>query len=246
VKEQLTLLIALQTLDQKRREEKQALDQLPEKIAVAEVPLMEAREAWETTQNELDGLDKERKEKDLDLKVIEEKIRKLKMRLTDLKTNKEYHAHLQEIASVNKEKDNIEDLLLNAMEDGDQLKLTLSENAVTLKKEEADFLVHQKELKAQTEILMGADEKLEKEWLGISKALPADLLDTYKRICAKRRGVAVVLVKGKTCTGCNFSLPPQLIAEVKKREKIHSCTYCDRMLYTLEVSLTESQASSKE
>ncbi len=246
MKEQLGLLIELQTLDRKRQDQKGVLDQLPEKIAAAEVPLIEARAASEATQEELDLLDKERREKELDLKVIEEKIRKLKMRLTDLKTNKEYHAHLQEIASVNKEKENIEDLLLNGMEESDQLKLALSENEATLKEEEKAFLVHQEDLKAQTDTLMDSDKKLEAEWLSVSAALPADLLDTYKRICAKRKGMAVVAVNGKTCTGCNFSLPPQLIAEVKKRKKIHTCNYCNRMLYTPETPSTESQVSAKD
>ncbi len=65
MKEQLALLIALQTLDRKRQDQKAALDQLPEKIAAAEVPLIEAREASESTQNELDALAKENKEKEL-------------------------------------------------------------------------------------------------------------------------------------------------------------------------------------
>ncbi len=243
MKEQLTLLITLQNLDQKRQEQKEAIDRLPEQLAAVEDPLMEARDAAETTENTLNALNKENKEKELDLKVIEEKIRKLKMRLTDLKTNKEYHAHLQEIASVNKEKEAIEDFLLNAMEESDALKQTLSENEATLSEEEKAFLIHQDELKAQAVVLRDSDKDLKTEWLSVSTALPADLLDTYKSICAKRKGMAVVVINGKTCTGCNFSLPPQLIAEVKKREKIHTCNYCNRMLYTPETPPTTSEPS---
>jgi uncharacterized protein len=243
VKEQLALLITLQTLDRKRQEQRENLERLPEKIAAAEEPLKEAKEASISTQDELDILSKDRREKELSLKVIEEKIRKLKMRLTDLKTNKEYHAHLQEIASVNKEKENLEDLLLNAMEESDQLNKALSENEVTLKEEEAAFLVHQTSLETEIKALIDAEKKLEAEWEGVAKALPPDLLDTYKRISAKRKGMAVVVVNGKTCTGCNFSLPPQLIAEVKKREKIHTCNYCNRMLYTAELPPTISESS---
>ncbi len=132
------------------------------------------------------------------------------------------------------------------MEDSEQLGLTLSENEAALREEEKAFLIHQEELKAQTEVLLESDKKLEEEWLSVSRALPADLLDTYKRICAKRKGMAVVVVNGKTCTGCNFSLPPQLIAEVKKREKIHTCNYCNRMLYTPETPPTESKVSATE
>jgi hypothetical protein len=33
------------------------------------------------------------------------------------------------------------------------------------------------------------------------------------------------------CSGCRLQIPPQLIAEVKRSQDLHTCPYCHRMLY---------------
>jgi len=225
------MLIRLQALDLRRQRDKEGLAQIPEKLKIAEKPLLEAQALVEKAQAELDRVNKEKKDKELALQVAEEKIKKLKSRLTDLKTNKEYTAHLQEIAAANKEKEDTEDRLLLAMENVDLLKKALAEQDKILKDEKARFDKERAEAEATLGQIAKEDEKLEQEWLSLSKEAPSDLLESYRKLCALRKGLAVVHIEGHTCTGCHFSLPPQLIAEVKKREKILTCTYCNRMLY---------------
>ena len=124
MKEQIALLVKLQAMDLKRQKDKERLKDFPEKMAIAEKPLLDARSEIETSRKCLETLNKERKEDELALQIIEDKIVKLKLRLTDLKTNKEYHAHLQEIAAARKGKSETEDHLLNVMETIDLLKKT--------------------------------------------------------------------------------------------------------------------------
>jgi hypothetical protein len=33
------------------------------------------------------------------------------------------------------------------------------------------------------------------------------------------------------CAGCRLQIPPQLVAEVKRSQDLHTCPYCHRMLY---------------
>jgi len=231
VKEKLALLVQLQEMDLKRKKGKEALDQLPEKMAEIERPVQEARDKVLATQEALDCLEKERREKDLALKVIEDKILKLKGRLTELKTNKEYHAHLQEIAAANRERSETEDRLLMAMEEADLLKKDLAEDRSALEEQEAQFAKMEADLKAHADQARSMAKKIEDEWLALSQKIPASLLSSYRRLFSNLKGLAVVPVKGYTCTGCHFNLPPQLIAEVKKGEKIHNCNYCHRILY---------------
>ncbi len=225
------MLIRLQALDLRRQQDKEGLEEIPEKLKIAEKPLFEAKGLVEKAQAAIDLVIKEKKDKELALQVVEDKIRKLKSRLTDLKTNKEYHAHLQEIAAVNKEKEDTEDRLLQAMENVDLLKKELAEKTALLNEETARFAKEKEEINATIEQLSKEDEKLEQEWLALSKEAPSDLLESYKKLSILRKGVAVVPLNGYTCTGCHFSLPPQLIAEVRKNEKILTCNYCNRMLY---------------
>ena len=231
MKEKLAMLVQLQEIDLKRQKEKEELERFPEKMELVEKPVREARANVLASQESLECLEKERREKELALKVVEDKIVKLKGRLLELKTNKEYHAHLQEIAAANREKSETEDRLLMAMEESDLLKKELAANKNTLAEQEAQFSEVESELKAHLNQVSKTVSQMEKDWLVLSQKIPKDLLASYKRLFLNRKGLAVVSLNGYTCTGCHFSLPPQLIAEVKKGEKIHACNYCHRILY---------------
>jgi predicted nucleic acid-binding Zn-ribbon protein len=220
VKEQLALLVQLQELDLQLNLQKGEQKNLPEKLKISEKPLGEARAAVAEAKTTLEQLNKERKEKEQALQASEEKIVKLKGRLTELKTNKEYQAHLQEIESANTEKGKIEELLLMVMEKGDLLKKEVATKETTLAAEEKVFGSEKAQMEERLAQLSESARNLESEWGSLSEKT------------ATRKGVAVAPLNGSICTGCHFSLPPQLIAEVKMGGKILNCTYCHRILYT--------------
>ncbi len=232
MKEQLALLIQLQELDLQLNQQKGEQKTLPEKLKLSEQPLIEARAAVAEAKTTLDQLNKERKEKEQALQAAEEKIVKLKGRLTELKTNKEYQAHLQEIESANAEKGKTEELLLNVMEKGDSLKKEVASKEAALAVQEKIFGGEKAQMEAQLTQISESAQKLEVEWNVLAEKIEKGLLQEYKRLAASRKGVAVAPLKGNICTGCHFSLPPQLIAEVKMATKIHTCTYCHRILYS--------------
>jgi len=231
VKEQLALLVKLQTLDLKRQKDKDLLKDFPEKISIAEKPLADARSEIEAARAQLEQLSQVRKESELALQMIEEKIVKLKLRLTELKTNKEYHAHLQEIAAARKSKSETEDRLLNAMEGMDQLKTEIAEKQAKLAEDEAAFSSVKKEMQDEMDQVASEAAAVEAEWEATSEKISKSLLSSYQRLFKSCKGLAVVPVNGQTCTGCHFSLPPQLIAEVKMQSKVLTCGYCHRILY---------------
>ncbi len=231
VKEELALLIQLQTMDLKRQKDREILESFPEKMAIAEKPLLDARSELEEARATLKVITQERKEKELALQVIEDKIVKLKLRLTDLKTNKEYHAHLQEIAAARNSKSEIEDQLITAMDEAERLTEEISEKETTLSKDEAEFSEIKKEMQAEMDAVASTVAEIEAEWQATAEKISKNLLSSYQRLFTSNKGLAVVPVNGFTCTGCHFSLPPQLIAEVKRQEKVLTCGYCHRILY---------------
>lgn len=232
MKEQLALLIQLQELDLQLNQQRGEQKTLPEKLKISEQPLMGARAAVAEAKTTLDQLNKERKEKEQALQAVEEKIVKLKGRLTELKTNKEYQAHLQEIESANAEKGKTEELLLNVMEKGDLLKKEVASKEAALAAQEKIFTSEKAQMEARLKQLSESAQKLELGWNALAEKVEKKLLEEYKRLAASRKGVAVAPLKENICTGCHFSLPPQLIAEVKMGGKILTCTYCHRILYS--------------
>lgn len=229
--QQLDLLIQLQEIDLQLNQLKEEQKNLPEKLKVAQQPLDAARQTLTDAKNALELLNKERKEKEQALQTAEEKITKLKSRLTELKTNKEYQAHLLEIEAANAEKGKTEEFLLVAMEQVDAVKKDLVGKEAAAKAEEAKFNAEKNLMDERLNQLSEGVKKLEKEWGTVAEKIDKRHLDEYKRLSAVRKGLAVAPLKGNICTGCHFSLPPQLIAEVKMRERILTCTYCHRMLY---------------
>jgi predicted nucleic acid-binding Zn-ribbon protein len=60
--------------------------------------------------------------------------------------------------------------------------------------------------------------------------LDSGLLQQYTRL-AKSRGVAVVAVKDGSCTGCGIALPPQTYSEVRRNDRMFTCSSCNRIIY---------------
>ncbi|MFQ5779608.1 MAG: zinc ribbon domain-containing protein [Nitrospiria bacterium] len=231
VKEQIGLLIQLQELDLELNHQKDEQKNFPTKLKMAEQPLLQARAAFTELKATFEQLNKRRKDKELELQVAEEKIPKLKSRLTELKTNKEYHAHLLEIETAKREKEKIEEQLLMVMEEGDLFKKDLASKELILGAEEKKFASERKEMENRIRQISETAKGLEQEWASLAERIEEGLLKEYKRLYSNRKGLAVAPLKGNICSGCHFSLPPQLVAEVKKQEKIITCSYCHRMLY---------------
>jgi predicted nucleic acid-binding Zn-ribbon protein len=229
--EQLELLIRLQEIDRKRGLYKEAKEKLPLDIEASQKPLDAARDKTNQAKAALEEINKERKNKERDLQASEEKVSKLKNRLTELKTNKEYQAHLAEIESAKSEIGKIEEDLLLLMERGDALKKESAEEESRVTAEEKRFSAAKASLEGRLTELQQQAESLDGEERELLGRLEPKLLAEYRQLSSTRKGLAVVPLQNSTCSGCHFSLPPQLVAEAKKRQKILACTYCRRIVY---------------
>jgi hypothetical protein len=231
VKAQIALLVQIQQMDLTRSQQKNKQDHFPEKLKEEEQPLLEAKAVFTELKASFEQVTKTRKDKEIELQAAEEKIPRLKSRLTELKTNKEYHAHLLEIETAEKDKGDIEEQLLYIMEESDEMKKALDMKAAAKEVEEKKFDSVKKKLEDGIHEISESTKQLEGEWNSLAGQIDKDLLEDYKRLYSSRKGLAVSPVKGNICGGCHFSLPPQLVAEVKREEKIITCSYCHRMLY---------------
>lgn len=231
VKEQLAILIQLQEFDRQLNQYREEERLLPERLKVAQQPLDRAKEAATRSKTALDQLSKDRKEKEQALQSAEEKITKLKSRLTELKTNKEYQTHLHEIEAATQEKGKVEEQILLLMEQVDAVKGEVSTQEKVVAEEEKKFRTEKETMEQSVKALSESMVNLERERTALCEKVNKKLLDEYQRLAGTQKGLAVVALRGNTCTGCHFNLPPQLVAEVRKGEKIHTCTYCRRILY---------------
>jgi predicted nucleic acid-binding Zn-ribbon protein len=224
-------LIELQKLDLRIAEIKDQRRKIPERLQAVDAPLREARQLYQQTNISVETLVKERRSYEQDLEAHEAHTEKMKSRLSELKSNKEYQAHLFEIEVANKKKGDFEEKILVCMEKIEQLqrtakeaqeKLGAVEKAFTREKQALDELEH----RLSTELADLAAQQQAR-----SAQVEKGLLSRYNSIKALRKDHALAVIKEGICSGCRLQLPPQLISEVKRAEDLHTCPYCRRMLY---------------
>lgn len=228
---QYRLLIKLQTVDQRISELRDYQRKTPERIAASEAPVIQMRKRLQAAKEAGDALAKEKRDSERDLNAQEEHIRKIRGRMTELKTNKEYQAHLFEIDLAKKKKDELEEAVLGLMEKVERSEELINEYEAAFQEAEQAFEQEKARLQAESASYEQELAALEKEREEIAKELEPELLARYDKIKAMRKGVAVVPVRDGACTGCRIQLPPQLVAEVKRGDALLSCSYCHRILY---------------
>lgn len=228
---QLAPLIELQTLDLRITEIKDQQRRVPEQIQAAEAPLKDAQTAHKQATTTVEALAKERRDKERDLDVQEGHVGKLRGRLSELKTNKEYQAALFEIEMANKKKGEIEEQILLLMERIEKLQQEAQQ--AQAKAAEADKVFKEERTRLEKVLAdLGAElSRLELKRQSIVAGTDKVLMDRYTKLKAMRKDLAVVPVRNGTCTGCRLQLPPQLVAQVKRSDELLNCSYCHRILY---------------
>ena len=229
---QLPILIDLQTIDLRILEIKDQDRKLPALLQASENPLLEARTSSQILTSELESLNKDRRERERDLEAHEAQVGKMRTRLMELKTNKEYQAHLFEIEMANKKKGSIEEQILTLMERIEQNQAALKESEAKGVEAERGFTEEKSRVGTMAAQLSHELEQLSQKRQQLVVGLDNALLARYTKLKGARKDVAIVPVRGGICAGCRLQLPPQLVAEVRRSQDLQSCSYCHRILYT--------------
>lgn len=229
--EQLKLLINLQEIDTKILTAKRMIDKIPQKINELETPFKEALNSFNLFKQRIENLDKKKREKEHQLDDIGEKIKKLKLRTSEIKTNKEYQALLSEIDSIEKERWSIEEQILIIMEEIDAVskQANLEETKLNADKKKVDELKNK--LLEEKQFIEKELEDMKEIRSKIAGLIEDDFYKLYINLIENYNGLAVVEAKDEICLGCNMNIPPQLFVELKKNNDIITCPQCRRILY---------------
>jgi predicted nucleic acid-binding Zn-ribbon protein len=227
----LSPLIELQKLDLRIMEINEQRRKIPERLHAVEAPLREAKLVLENTNAAVEALVKERRSHERDVEAQDAHTDKMRTRLSELKTNKEYQAHLFELQMANKKKLEIEDKVLACMEKIEQLQLTAKEAQDKVQLVEQAFAQEKQVLEELDRTLSGELVDLEARQRDRAAHVEPTLLARYSKLKAARKDQALAAIKDGICSGCRLQIPPQLIAEVKRSQDLHTCPYCHRMLY---------------
>jgi predicted nucleic acid-binding Zn-ribbon protein len=231
LKELLVKLVELQKLELEAEKIRRRQKNLPIRLTELDEEFKVLRDAIERSRNEFEDKQKLKREKDRQLQVGQEAMKKTRDRLSEVKTNKEYQSMLKEIESSEKKNGKIEEEIISLL-DG------IESASREMKQQEGDFETSciayedkKRELHADVDSLQGRLEELLRDVETMRKDISPDLLKRYDRIKAFANGVAVVPVQKEICSGCHMAIPPQMYNELQTGSEILTCPNCNRIIF---------------
>lgn len=149
---------------------------------------------------------------------VESSIKEAQMLLRNAKQEKANLAKIErEILKSQKRITSIED--------------SLSKIAHNVPKYKTEFEQLKEKYDAELKEVNQKTAPLKKELKALAKDLDADNLKRYKA-AKKSHPIAVVLLDGKRCMGCNMELPSGMAKQIANSDKLMECENCGRLLYS--------------
>jgi len=232
IKDQIDLLVNLQLVEVEIANIKAMLANVDNKIALFDAELIKYEHAFQDEVAKTDAMKKTYREHERELQATLSRIQKSEIKLSTVKTNKEYQSVLKEIEDLKHKNSDIEDemiALLDTVEVAEVTTESQKKHLQTLTQQiNSEKSGIRKDAEQNRERLLTLEEERKKTLRGIQ----SDLTEKYKRIKEKHvGGIAIVSVENAVCTGCNVNIPPQMYNELQRFDSLRFCPNCQRIVY---------------
>jgi len=234
LREQIYKLLKLQEIDREILNEEKKQKRLPAQINKAKEVITNIEKSYQEKKEVLKEIQIKARRKEIDASTIESKIKKHQDELYGGKISdiKELKQLQRVIESLNKDRDNVEEELLVIMDKEDEVKNEITEIEKELSK--AKELLKQKSSKVsrQQELIQAKIQEKKKKRAEITDRIKDNkLMKQYELLWKDKDGQVVVEIDGITCSGCNLSLPSDIIYHLQKKDDLLiTCPNCNRIL----------------
>jgi predicted nucleic acid-binding Zn-ribbon protein len=243
LREEIARLMSLQAIDRELRELEESLSTIAGRVELlrGETELSQAELDRLTLEDQQSAVERRRLEKEL--AEGEARIRNKRMRLSQIRNDKELGALQHEVDTLKETNQRLESELLVMMEAADPRAPLIKELTETVEKKRAELKAAEAEIASQVEDLKISISKQHLERDQMAANIDPVLLQRYEMIFSRRGGIAVVEARGGTCQGCRMRLQPQLYNEIQRQFQsaietrtarvptVHFCPNCQRILY---------------
>lgn len=231
MKEKISLLIQLQHCDNRMREIGKRKEEGPLKIRKAEDDLREAETKIEEERRKLEALKKERRQIEQEVQELDQKIEKSTIKLSHIKSNKEYTAAIKEIDDLKKAKFITEDKIIEVMEKTDGLEQEAVEQDRRIQGLRAEADKNKEQILWELELLDRELANIEEKRRSFIKDLEPDILRRYLFLHERKNGLAISAVVTGVCQTCHLGIPPQKFNELIRGNALMTCPHCNRIMY---------------
>ena len=237
---QLKLLINLQEFKDSAMVLEKSLSAIPDQIKAGAGDRDEKQRLLQEARDEIEGLKKKRKDLESEVQSENDHMAKIKVKLPNVKTNKEYQAILSEVDAVKEKVSGIEDQELEIMEILEQKESQLPAIQKACKEEEGRFKEYEKKKENEADRVKSELQEIADKRKKISETVEAQWLKKFDRLTEAREGLAVVGLIKNICQGCHQQILPQTMVNVKSGKEIQECSNCMRILFWVEESEEEA------
>ncbi len=244
MREQLQLLLQLQTCDVKVRELETAAKQLPAKLDPLRRDLAKLQGMLDAERGKLAETETWRKNQQEQIDRERDAMKQAQSKLQASKNSKEWGAATREVENKRKSIGDRETELKKVLEASTQSTTQLQARDADVQKlrdelasSEAAMADQVAALNAQLAEARAARDtaraSVDKQWL-----------KTYDSLAAKRGYAVAPVIKG-VCQGCHMALPPQLNNILARMESIETCPRCGRLVYRQELLEPKADAPAE-
>ncbi len=226
----LETLIYLQDIDTQLQRLEAERGDLPQKVKELADEVEEMRNRLAQKIEAKNSLIAEKSSLDNDVILLDEQLKKYKVQLYQVKTNKEYDAITLEIETSEKNKEDKEFRSLELEESIGKISEEIKELEEQLQSQQALLEANKKELDEKLEKTHEQQQQLEEKRKGAAQKLSRQILSTYDRIRKARGGVAVARLIGGACSECSSRIPPQHGLEIRMMNSLNYCEVCGRIV----------------
>ena len=231
MEEKMKILIALQNCDIRIREIQIKKEEGPKKIQRLKEKLAAVEDQLEEETNRLEAYTRERRQAEQEIEEAENRLKKANIKLSNIKSNKEYQAALKEIDDLEKEKSLLEDRVINIMEQVEALEAKYATSREKVEETRQQFELDHNETLKILKAMNRELNKIEKKRIRFSQAVDPDLIKRYNSLRTHKGGIGVSPVIKGVCQTCHLGIPPQEFNELIRGDKFMTCPNCTRIIY---------------
>lgn len=227
----VTVLAHLQALDNEIANQSKRVRQIDEAIAV-DPTVVAARASLDAEQKRLHDLTSKLRDRELEAKSLDQKIKELNDRLYDgrITNPKELDGYAKDLAMHKRNRSVLDDKLLELMDMVDQTQKRVAEQSIAFKQIEDKRASELEHLTREHRLLTARLTELAAEREATRASIAAEVLQTYDKLLLTKAGRAVAQLKRDACGACGVGVPTGLINRVRTGEEMIFCSSCGRIL----------------
>jgi len=225
----LAQLRELQEIDREILQVRQQMAGLAPKLRALDTRLAQEQQEVEKLSGGKTDSSSERRRLEKEVRELQEEMEKHRLRLMEVKTNKEYAAVNQEIDTLRRKVDGLETRILEILEADEMYDRQVKQAHARLERIRAES---QEEKRRIEEQIRSKNEKIAR--LGGERerrrtTIPADALALYDRLSERLPGDVVCPAIRNHCGGCHMTLVNQKMVEIRQMKNFVRCEGCLRI-----------------